>query len=172
MFNELFSCLYTISNPKLFIITYFKDFLADPRAFLKTSGFVVFGGLIGGIRISDTINITNCPLDGAVEGSDNAIIEGKNKAGGIFGIARERTANVSSVVIKNYDIIQSYEANYITGAGGISGHLYGNTLNLKDVLVSDCSITSRYTSFNNSNKGTGGLIGVTTNGGSVTGYNI
>ncbi|MCR5799766.1 MAG: prolipoprotein diacylglyceryl transferase [Lachnospiraceae bacterium] len=33
----------------LFIITYFKDFLADPRAFLKTSGFVVFGGLIGGM---------------------------------------------------------------------------------------------------------------------------
>ncbi|MCR5399400.1 MAG: prolipoprotein diacylglyceryl transferase [Lachnospiraceae bacterium] len=33
----------------LFIITQWKDFIADPLAFISTSGFVVYGGLIGGI---------------------------------------------------------------------------------------------------------------------------
>ncbi len=33
----------------LFIITQWKDFIADPKEFLSTSGFVVYGGLIGGI---------------------------------------------------------------------------------------------------------------------------
>ena len=33
----------------LYIITLFKDFLANPRAFLNGSGFVVFGGIIGGV---------------------------------------------------------------------------------------------------------------------------
>ena len=33
----------------LFILTYLKDFLANPVSFLRMSGFVVFGGIIGGI---------------------------------------------------------------------------------------------------------------------------
>lgn len=33
----------------VFICTYMKEFLADPVSFLKASGFVVFGGIIGGI---------------------------------------------------------------------------------------------------------------------------
>lgn len=33
----------------LFIITYFKDFLASPMSFIKGNGFVVFGGIIGGV---------------------------------------------------------------------------------------------------------------------------
>ena len=33
----------------LFIITEWQDFLRQPVAFLKGSGFVVFGGIIGGI---------------------------------------------------------------------------------------------------------------------------
>lgn len=33
----------------LFIITYLKDFLADPISFIRGSGFVVFGGIIGGV---------------------------------------------------------------------------------------------------------------------------
>jgi len=33
----------------LFIITYLEDFLASPLAFIRGSGFVVFGGIIGGV---------------------------------------------------------------------------------------------------------------------------
>ena len=33
----------------LYIITYFKDFLASPMTFIKGNGFVVFGGIIGGV---------------------------------------------------------------------------------------------------------------------------
>lgn len=33
----------------LFIITYLKDFIAAPMEFIKGSGFVVFGGIIGGV---------------------------------------------------------------------------------------------------------------------------
>jgi phosphatidylglycerol:prolipoprotein diacylglycerol transferase len=33
----------------LFIITQWRDFIADPIAFISSSGFVVYGGLIGGI---------------------------------------------------------------------------------------------------------------------------
>lgn len=33
----------------LFIITYFKQFIADPLGFIRGSGFVVFGGIIGGL---------------------------------------------------------------------------------------------------------------------------
>lgn len=35
----------------LFILTYLKDFLASPLAFMKGSGFVVFGGIIGGVAV-------------------------------------------------------------------------------------------------------------------------
>lgn len=33
----------------LFVLTYFKQFIADPLGFIKGSGFVVFGGIIGGL---------------------------------------------------------------------------------------------------------------------------
>lgn len=38
-----------LSAKVLFIITYFKDFLASPMSFIKGNGFVVFGGIIGGV---------------------------------------------------------------------------------------------------------------------------
>ena len=38
-----------LSAKILFIITYFKDFLASPISFITGSGFVVFGGIIGGV---------------------------------------------------------------------------------------------------------------------------
>jgi phosphatidylglycerol:prolipoprotein diacylglycerol transferase len=38
-----------LSAKVLFIITYFKDFLASPMTFIKGNGFVVFGGIIGGV---------------------------------------------------------------------------------------------------------------------------
>jgi len=38
-----------LSAKVLFIITYLKDFLADPIYFIQGSGFVVFGGIIGGL---------------------------------------------------------------------------------------------------------------------------
>ena len=33
----------------LFIITEWKDFLANPKSFITGSGFVVYGGIIGGL---------------------------------------------------------------------------------------------------------------------------
>ncbi|MCR4650679.1 MAG: prolipoprotein diacylglyceryl transferase [Lachnospiraceae bacterium] len=38
-----------IAAKVLFIITNFREFLADPKGFITGSGFVVFGGIIGGI---------------------------------------------------------------------------------------------------------------------------
>jgi len=38
-----------ISAKVLFILTYFKSFIADPISFIRGNGFVVFGGIIGGV---------------------------------------------------------------------------------------------------------------------------
>lgn len=35
----------------LFIITYLKDFIASPMEYIRGSGFVVFGGIIGGVAV-------------------------------------------------------------------------------------------------------------------------
>ena len=50
-----------LSAKVLFIITQWKDFIADPVSFLSTSGFVVYGGLIGGIATA----IIYCKLKGS-----------------------------------------------------------------------------------------------------------
>ena len=50
-----------LSAKVLFIITQWKDFIADPVSFLSTSGFVVYGGLIGGIVTA----IIYCKLKGS-----------------------------------------------------------------------------------------------------------
>ena len=142
----------------------------------------VVGGLIGGIASNQQSNCTikKCIIDGL----GTKTIQGRNKAGGVFGIMQigqnNASIEISSTTVKRYTISQSYTISsndLYACAGGLCAHLYyanftGTTLKLFDDCVTDCTISSAYTTVA-AGKGTGGLIGViTANQKTVNGYNL
>ncbi len=141
----------------------------------------VVGGLIGGIasNLQAACYVNNCTVDG--QGS--ATIQGRNKAGGVFGIVQigqnGRSIEISSTTVKRYTISQTYEitsgSNYAS-AGGLCAHVLfaDNTVSLKlfDDSVTECTVSSAYTAAS-TGRGTGGLIGVVTGyGKNVNGYDL
>ena len=159
----------------------------------------VTGGICGGFgNNSKAITVYNCVLNG---NSKAATISGGNKVGGVFGYMHNKSGGdgavkVYSTKIIGYNISQTYEgtdwyshasdkddkvqpkSQMISGAGGIVGHIRfdptPDNFSIYDVTITGCDISSSYNSTHGGSdyKGTGGLVGVTNNAGTVKGYNV